>query len=98
MELTTKLPAPRKQKFAAIIIKLIVIVGLLYLKNDHQIISLFSSTSLTTTNKYLNGLAAVATDFFHESFPKLVASGITMYLGVCCGYVGLIHLNVLKNN
>ena len=28
----------------------------------------------------------------NDTIPRLVASALTAYIGVCCGYVGLVHL------
>jgi len=41
---------------------------------------------------FVQSLTGIASKFFNETFPRIVASGITMYLGVCCVYVGSVHL------
>lgn len=57
--------------------------------------SLLKPSSL---NEYFHFLTGSMTKFFNGTLPRIVASGITMYLGVCCVYVGSVHLKWLNTN
>ena len=46
----------------------------------------------TTFFEYLKSNAAA---YYLLWIPKLAASFLTLHLGLCSGYVGLVHLNVI---
>lgn len=96
MELTTKFPAPARYKIATIALKLALILCLLILNTEEtykEIISkVHSWLGQSSLEDFVQSLTGIASKFFNETFPRIVASGITMYLGVCCVYVGSVHL------
>eukprot|EP00979_Chaetoceros_neogracilis_P014472 scaffold4646_cov267-Chaetoceros_neogracile.AAC.8 len=92
MELTTRLPAPSNVSIIAVTLKVTVLLAaFMFLIMDHSNeTSKSSMVDYTTTTSFI-------TSFFNETLPRLVASGLTLYVSICCGYVGLVHLGWLPN-
>ena len=45
-----------------------------------------------------HGITANLVHFINNVLPRLVASALTMYIGICLGYVGLVHLTWISPN
>lgn len=44
----------------------------------------------------LESVGGTVMHFLEEVLPRLVASSLMFYIGICCSYVGLVHLKVIK--
>jgi len=94
MELTTKLPAPSNTSIISVISKIAIIALFLFLivKDSHD----ENPKDISNLEEYHDTSSPIA-HFINDTLPKLVASGLTFYVGICCGYVGLVHLGWLPN-
>jgi len=108
MEITTKLPSPARAKSLtlSIILKLCMIalafrfiaIKMAYrlnysdmdrahgMERDHTI-------QITEPKILLAG--ETVSVIFHDTLPRVVASMLTLHVGICCGYAGLLHLKLI---
>lgn len=95
MELTTRLPAPSNTSIICVIIKIAIILLFLFLivEDSHENPKDISHQEYHDTTSSSSPMA----HFINDTLPRLVASGLTFYVGICCGYVGLVHLGWLPN-
>lgn len=95
MELTTTLPAPSNTSIISVILKIAIIALFLFLivkdSNGNP-----KDINILHLEEYYDASSTIA-HIINDILPKLVASGLTFYVGICCGYVGLVHLGWLPN-
>jgi len=105
MDITTALPAPSSTlpHNSSLILKFSIIITFFIFSK----ILTYSSTSETdndndSTNNLLETMEVLSfclnkfIFFIRELLPRLVAASFTYHIGLCCLYVGMAHLKIIR--
>ena len=111
MEIRTRLPSPQSNiiQWPLILSRIVILFGILVwwywndqnMKNDDTILSTIASSFRNTRSMdcHLEHLdCPMLKDREMWWLPRIAASSLTFYIGICCGYVGLAHFGWIHWN